>query len=121
MGDAWDLPSSELYALERFEEILGRIDVHRFLIQVTLGVRPSLVIGHVRITCSYGGLDNYGSGFGVVVTMTHDVPMASSEAVVVRAYRDLMAFACLHELDEALHLDGRRLYDPHDGVGSAHG
>jgi hypothetical protein len=116
MGDAWDLPSSELYALERFEEILARIDVHRFLVPVTLGVRPSLVVGHVRITCAYQWLDNYGSGLDVTVTMTYDVPMGASEADVIRAYRDLMAFACLHELDEAIHLDGRRLYDPHDGV-----
>lgn len=114
MIDAWDLPASELSALERFEGILKRIEVRRFPMEIALACDHSPIVGHVRVRCSYPWLDSYGSGKEVTVTMIHDLPMGLSEPGVVRACRDLMVGACLHELDEALHFDGQRVHDPHE-------
>jgi hypothetical protein len=104
--------------------ILG-IDISRFPMPMTLGIRriirpaPGLVTVEMMITARVRDRDGYGSsandpfvGLEDPRSETFQVDRCLTDAVR-RWVRGCLQELVLHELDECLAADGRRIFDPH--------
>ena len=93
---------------------LRRVAVKNFLSPIKLGteLRPE---GHLHLTIDIDVRDR-DDGSPIALTFSFPVPpkaRASHDALFAYV-REQLVWVMAHEVDEALHIDGCRVADPHD-------
>jgi hypothetical protein len=94
------------------EAHLARVQLRNFPLPVQLGteVRPE---GHLYLTVDIEVLDRDGDGPSAFVFSFPIPPAALRPGRLFPFVRRKLLWVMTHEVDEALHVDGQRRWDPH--------
>lgn len=105
--------------LDRYREVIARIDFSGFPMKYTIDVHydSHADIASIAVTTRVHPRNNPGAFPEVLQSSRlcgfHHSPQPRFDVEVVRVVRDLLLQNLAHELDEQFYFDGRRIFDPH--------